>query len=412
MKPFDDGEKRKSMIYALQLHYYDKALMDKKAALAVHRDALERGNFKALLHDLTRSSMLYLKSYLHENVPYRETFDAQTYQRKFDSFVRRYPIIGSSTHSIVNSIGNGAVLDYVIIDEASQQDIVPGVLALSCARNLIVVGDRKQLAHIPTELGVAPPCNFYDCEKYSLLDSCISVFNGSLPRTLLKEHYRCHPKIIQFCNQQYYDNQLIPMTRDAGEQAMKLIVTAKGNHTRNNSNLRELDSLRKTLELGGEIEWDSANARGFIAPYRAQVKLSEAHLPADFVKDTVHKFQGRECEEVVFSTVLDKKCLDPRSLGFVDDPQIVNVAVSRAKNKFTLVTGDDVFPRTTDKLPRWYATLNTTRTRSRFIGPLSFRPSTCFTKNTTNPWSDSTPGCVLMTLDSSLSRSWRGYYVM
>ena len=35
--------------------------------------------------------------------------------------------------------------------------------------------------------------------------------------TLLREHYRCHPKIIEFCNQQFYDGELISMTTDSGE---------------------------------------------------------------------------------------------------------------------------------------------------------------------------------------------------
>src|SRR3546814_3448973 len=38
MKPFDDREKRKSVTYALQLLYYDKALQDKKSTLAAYRD--------------------------------------------------------------------------------------------------------------------------------------------------------------------------------------------------------------------------------------------------------------------------------------------------------------------------------------------------------------------------------------
>jgi hypothetical protein len=346
MKPFDDWEKRKSAIYALQLHYYEKALQDKNSALAACREELERGNFKLLLEEVIVCSMTHLKQHLHQHIPRQGSFDAKSYRKNgknFDAFVKRYPIIGSGTHSIVNSIASGAILDYVIIDEASLQDIVPGILALGCARNLIIVGDRKQLPHIPANLGIVPPAECYDCDKYSLLDSCIRVFGDSIPTTLLKEHYRCHPKIIQFCNQQFYDNQLIPMTRDTGEKALSLLVTAKGNHARGYSNRRELDSLLETLERGGESEWDSENSRGFIAPYNAQVTLSHERLPADFVKDTVHKFQGRECEEIVFSTVLDKKLNSPRNLNFVDDPHLINVAVSRAKNKFTLVTGDDIF---------------------------------------------------------------------
>src|SRR5690606_35979585 len=178
------------------------------------RESLSRGNFTALLDELKTASMRHLKQHLHRQAQPSEIFDAKTYQdqKQFDAFMQRFPILCSSTHSIVNSIAPGAVLDYVIIDEASLQNIVPGILALGCARNLIVVGDSRQLAHIPVALGLPVPAEAYDCERYSLLDSCISVFKEALPRTLLKEHYRCHPRIIQFCNQQFYDNALVPMT--------------------------------------------------------------------------------------------------------------------------------------------------------------------------------------------------------
>lgn len=344
-KPFDQGDARLSVFHALQMHYYDKALRDKESDLQACRASLARGNFTALLDELTTASMRHLKQHLHGLPRESHTFDAKTYRTQFDAFVQRFPILGSSTHSIVNSIAPGAILDYVIIDEASQQDIVPGILALGCAKNLIVVGDSRQLAHIPVALGLQAPAEAYDCERYSLLDSCIGVFKEALPRTLLKEHYRCHPRIIQFCNQQFYDNALVPMTKDDGEAPLHLVVTAKGNHTRQNTNKRELDSLLKLLDDEGEPIRLDGDGRGFIAPFRAQVNLSGTHLPEDFVKDTVHKFQGRECDEIVFSTVLDKKLhnQERKRLDFVDDPRMVNVAVSRAKHRFTLVTGDEVF---------------------------------------------------------------------
>lgn len=251
-----------------------------------------------------------------------------------------YPPLGPAGPLV--AIGKGALLDYVIIDEASQQDIVPGILGLGCARNVIVVGDRKQLPHVPVLLpnSPSPPAEYYNCEKYSLLDSVCMLFRNMVPVTLLKEHYRCHPKIIQFCNKQFYDNALIPLTVDSGEASLSLVITAKGNHTRNFSNLRELESLEGHY-------WDEESSRGYIAPYNAQVNLAEKVLPADFVKSTVHKFQGRECDEIVFSTVLDKKrsSQHSRNIAFVDNPELVNVAVSRARNKFTLVTGNDVFER-------------------------------------------------------------------
>ena len=344
-KPFAEGEARMAAFHALQMHYYDKSLQDKETELRACRESLARANFTALLKELTTASMHHLKQHLQGQVPPPDSFDVKIYRRDFDAFMRRFPILGSGTHSIVNSIAPGAILDYVIIDEASLQDIVPGILPLGCAKNLIVVGDNRQLPHIPVKLGLQAPAEAYDCERYSLLDSCIAVFQDALPRTLLKEHYRCHPRIIQFCNQQFYDNALVPMTVDKGEDPLRLVVTAKGNHARKNTNLRELDSLLKVLEDEGKPVAVDGEGRGYIAPFRAQVSLSDKHLPADFVNDTVHKFQGRECDEIVFSTVLDKKRYNQAQerLDFVDDPRMINVAVSRAKHRFTLVTGDEVF---------------------------------------------------------------------
>ncbi|WP_230938613.1 DEAD/DEAH box helicase [Xanthomonas translucens] len=273
-KPFVQGDARLSVFHALQMHYYDKALRDKQAELKAFRDSLNRGDFDVSLEQLKTASMRHLKQYL-QNLPRpSENFDVKTYQQQFDAFVQRFPILGSGTHSIVNSIAPGAILDYVIIDEASLQDIVPGILPLGCAKNLIVVGDNRQLAHIPVVLGLPAPAEAYDCERYSLLDSCIGVFKEALPRTLLKEHYRCHPRIIQFCNQQFYDNALVPMTEDRGEAPLRLVVTAKGNHARQNTNLRELDSLLKLLDDEGEPVGLDSDGRGFIAPFRAQVNLS------------------------------------------------------------------------------------------------------------------------------------------
>lgn len=340
VKPLATHEKRQALFNSLQLSYYEKAIQEKQQSLTEYNKILEASDFDFLLERLMAFSMLNLKQHLQGNISIASSFEAETYRDEFDNFIKRFPVIGSSTHSIINSIGKGALLDYVIIDEASQQDIVPGILGLGCARNVIVVGDRKQLPHVPVTVPCTPPEDHYNCVKYSLLDSVCMLFGNTVPVTLLKEHYRCHPKIIQFCNKQFYDNALIPLTTDSGEASLSLVITAKGNHTRNFSNLRELESIEGHY-------WDEKNRRGYIAPYNAQVNLAETVLPADFVKSTVHKFQGRECDEIVFSTVLDRKHSSQRSqnISFVDDPHLVNVAVSRARNKFTLVTGDNVFER-------------------------------------------------------------------
>ena len=336
-RPLNTREKRLACFYVLQQHFYRQRLtlaqekLKQAEALIMHNDITQ------VINSIAQDSLACLHAHLNRNLTALNEINEKNYRNNLSAFLKRFPVIGSTTHSIISSVGHNNLLDYIIIDEASQQDILPGVFALACAHNVIVVGDRKQLSHIPAKLPfeMIAPNAAYDCKSLSLLDSFIQVYGNNIPTTLLKEHYRCHPKIIKFCNQQFYDNQLVTMTRDQGEKALSLVITAKGNHNRSNSNLREIESMNA-------LDWNKESQRGFIAPYKAQVNLAKGNLEQDFVSATVHKFQGRECNEIVFSTVLDKKA-DVDSINFVDDPKLINVALSRAKRHFTLVTGDNVF---------------------------------------------------------------------
>lgn len=334
------SDERLLYIFRLQLNFYNSLLKEKKDEQKSLENLLKSIRYDEILENLKKDSLDFLYGYIDNQMPNKATsFTDKNYRKEFDSFTKAFPVIGSSTHSLLNSIADGALLDYVIIDEASQQDLVPGILCFACARNVIVVGDRKQLPHIPTPSKLKCPNELYDCEKYSLLDSICEIFANDIPRTLLKEHYRCHPKIIKFCNKQFYDNQLIPMTIDKGEDALTLVITALGNHMRHNANLREIESIQKTHKLAGYLSDD----KGFISPYNAQIKLAHKLLSPEIKKDTIHKFQGRECSEIIFSTVLDKKVCSRAQIDFVDNASLINVAVSRAIHKFTLVTGNNVF---------------------------------------------------------------------
>ncbi|TMN32906.1 AAA domain-containing protein, partial [Pseudoalteromonas piscicida] len=68
----------------------------------------------------------------------------------------------------------------------------------------------------------------YNYKRNSLLASLIKLFPLS-PTTLLKEHYRCHPRIIEFCNQKFYNGELIVMT-DGITEPFQIVKTEKGNH--------------------------------------------------------------------------------------------------------------------------------------------------------------------------------------
>ncbi len=343
-KYFRTAKQRNGLVQLLQKQYYERALQKKELELKTLQKTLEDNDLETLTLEIAKSSLAHLRSELGRrkwpDIDFKEASNSQLPK----DFFQRFPIVGSSTHSVLASVGAGTVLDYAIIDEASQQDILPGILAMSCARNLIIVGDTKQLKPVLKPIEQASPDERYDCSTQSLLDSCLKVFGETAPVTLLKEHYRCDPMIIQFCNQQFYENQLIPMTEGTHPDPMRLIITAKGNHARGFKNLREIDSILHVLERSEKGLSEDSDGRGFISPYNAQVDLAKGALPVDFASKTAHKFQGRECDEIVFSTVLDNKSADDhQQISFVDDPQLVNVAVSRAKKQFTLVTGEEVF---------------------------------------------------------------------
>lgn len=74
---------------------------------------------------------------------------------------------------------------------------------------------------------------------------------------------------------------------------------------------------------------------GVIAPYRNQVyKLKEELNRPEIDISTVHKFQGREKDVIVLSTV------DDIVTSFSDDPNLLNVAVSRAKKELVVVASE------------------------------------------------------------------------
>src|SRR5690606_6104057 len=128
-----------------------------------------------------------------------------------------YPVIMSTTYSLRRSLAENVVYDYVIVDESSQVDLATGVLALSCAKQAVIVGDLKQLPNVvdsETAENTDQIFKNYDIPEpyrysnHSLLSSITEVF-PKVSKTLLKEHYRCHPKIIDFCNRKFYNDQLV-----------------------------------------------------------------------------------------------------------------------------------------------------------------------------------------------------------
>lgn len=292
-------------------------------------------------------------------------------------FLSEYPVVLTTCHSIRRNLSEGHLLDWVIIDEATQTNLHAAALAMSKARNVVVVGDLKQLGPIFDKnlesASISSPLPAYDVTAHSILSSVTELYGQELPRTMLHEHYRCMPEIIEFCNKMFYDGELISMkSRKSDDQWPALMVrkTAPGNHmrtlrralTKGTYSQREIDVVEELM--GGTVdgvdfremlrgeESGSDYMLGITTPYRLQAdRLGEAiYSTADFpemssLSETIHKFQGRGAKAMILSTVVDESRLGHMKLRFVDDPRMINVAVSRAKEKFILVTNHDEAPR-------------------------------------------------------------------
>mgnify|MGYP002516662933 CR=1 FL=1 len=298
---------------------------------------------KYLLEDLCNQSMSALKDKMarkYEANNSRRIFHEDNLWKDPYEFLTEYPVILSTTFSSRNSLNSDVVYDYLIMDEASQVDIATGALALSCAKNVVIVGDTKQLPNVVTDDIKAKAKAVFDSfnidEGYQYTNSFLQSILDVMPnvtQTLLREHYRCHPKIINFCNQKFYRGELIIMTTDKGEaDVLSVVKTVAGNHERNHYSQRQIDVIKN--EIIPKYVFNPEET-GIIAPYTNQVEALGREI-CDIDAATVHKFQGKEKDNIIISTV------DDVISDFADDPYLINVAVSRAKKKLMLVvTGNE-----------------------------------------------------------------------
>ena len=104
---------------------------------------LEHYAFDAKMDELTKKSLRLFRAELAARYPWKGTrkrFEEGDFRRNSAEFTREYPVVLSTTYSIKGTLSIEHVYDYLIVDEASQVDLTTGVLAFSCARNIVIVG--------------------------------------------------------------------------------------------------------------------------------------------------------------------------------------------------------------------------------------------------------------------------------
>ena len=328
------------MIFLCQSKYYLTKIHELRERIKGIENELTDFSFDSKMKDYTVVSMSLLKASLSKKYASgtRKQYAIKDLHNNSADFLTDYPVIMSTTYSLKRSLSDDISYDYIIIDESSQVDIATGALALSCAKKAVIVGDLKQLSNVVNQelqsktnlvfdsFNLPAPYRYSD---HSLLSSLVELF-PNVAKTLLREHYRCHPKIIEFCNKKFYNDQLIILTEYTNKRTPLIVYkTLPGNHERGRMNQRQIDVIKEEIILKQEL---ATVDLGIVTPYRNQTNaLQEAFSNTAIKADTVDKFQGRENEVIILSTVDDKIS------EFTDNLNRLNVAVSRAIDQLILV---------------------------------------------------------------------------
>ena len=254
-----------------------------------------------------------------------------------------------------------AVYDLLIIDEASQCDIASMIPLLMRAKRVAVIGDKQQLNHIcilskQTDLSlilsndIEPRWSYRSSSIYDLAESMTEPENI----IQLRDHHRSFLDIIQFSNQEFYDNTLRIATDYSRLQSPnngKPILgmqwmDVKGKTVRPDVggayNLQEIEGIVRILRrLALELEFDGSI--GVTTPFHLQAEMITKALERDselrnylelhnkILIDTVHKFQGDERDVISFSPVVSNGTKSQSLMFLKSTGNLFNVAITRAR---------------------------------------------------------------------------------
>lgn len=251
--------------------------------------------------------------------------------------------------------------DVVIIDEASQCDAM-ALLAVTIAKQVVVVGDDKQVsplavgqslekvaALIRLHLPGIPNNHLYD-GRMSVYDLAQQAFGGVIP---LSEHFRCVPDIIQFSQYlSYYPKPGLKPLREAASSALVPHVVpyrVEGSYdSRTKTNDDEASAIASLIAAAIEHDAYVNKSFGVISLLGDEQaieieRLLLRHLsPEEYrgrriICGNAAQFQGDE-RDVMFLSVVRSPEDGPLRLS--NDPktqQRFNVAASRARDQMWVV---------------------------------------------------------------------------
>ena len=293
------------------------------------------------------------------------------------------------------------MFDMVIIDEASQCNTAVSLVPIIRGENLMLVGDPQQLnpvilldelvnQKLRKRYNVADEYDYRKNSIYKTFLSCDAVSD----EVLLHNHYRCHPKIIGFNNQKYYNSKLRIHSKSEEEHPLVYIDVKNGGSEVKNTAPREVEEIVQFAKLHKD------KRIGVITPFVNQKKMIETALKKEELENvacgTVHSFQGDEKDVVLFSTALTDQTQMGTYEWLKNNKELINVATSRAKEKLIVLSdsrnlarlhskegGDDLFELVEYVKKNGESKVTQKQVNSRALGvkPFSTATEEAFLKN-------------------------------
>jgi len=308
----------------------------------------------ALSRDILKGDVLFQQKNPEAYEETKRLLQGKSNYLRVSSF---FPASACTTLSVGRRIPLDYQFDVVIIDEASQADIATALPLLFRARRAVIVGDENQLQPIVNlreelEKEITDACGITgdDYVRYSLLHS--SLLRLAAQRTkeakgrevLLKDHYRCHPEIIGFSNENFYSGQLRPKTEERAYDGIYFHSVA-GTARRKWYNEEEVSVVCQLIQHLLEREVQPRQI-GVVTPFKRQKeaieeRLKELDLLDEIIVGTAHTFQGDERDMMIFTLVIGDK-MPSSTIKWLHNPcsdskNILNVALTRARKELHLV---------------------------------------------------------------------------
>jgi very-short-patch-repair endonuclease len=244
--------------------------------------------------------------------------------------------------------------DLIVFDEASQMPTYEAIGAIARGKNIVIVGDPKQM----------PPTSFFSTnttdeeniemeDLESILDDCLAL---SMPSKYLLWHYRSkHESLIAFSNSQYYGNKLFTFPSPDNIESKVRFAPVSGFYDKGKTRQNKAEAQAIIDEISRRLSDEKLRKRsiGVVTFSSVQQTLIDDMLSALFVKNSELEKLACEREEPLFVKNLENVQGDERdiilfSVGYGPDAEgkvsmnfgplnrlggerRLNVAVSRAR---------------------------------------------------------------------------------